>query len=279
MHDLVPLGPIQTWPVEPEAVDLSVVIPAFNEQRRIGPSIEAVRGYLSTAGRSLPLRARAGGSGLSWEVIVVDDGSTDGTAAVVQATVELDPRVRLLRLERNGGKGHAVRAGVLASRGTDVLISDADLSTPISEVEKLWAVDPHAVAVIGSRALPGSRIEVQQSPVRRWLGHLGNRYIRALAVPGIRDTQCGFKLLRGRAARSLVAQTRLNGWGIDVELLHLCARFGWLIVEVPVRWRHCPGSKLRPGAYLRVLAEVVYVRIVHRHAWRSDPWKSAWSPS
>lgn len=243
-------GP-QTVPTVP--VDLSVVVPAFNEQRRIGHSISAMREYLDTTART-------------WELIVVDDGSTDGTAGVVRALVDVDPRIRTIRLRCNRGKGYAVRVGVLASRGTDVLISDADLSTPIVEVEKLWAAGQEAVAVIGSRALPGSHIEARQDRLRRLLGRLGNRYIRALAVPRIRDTQCGFKLLRGQAARALLGRTRLNGWGIDVEILHLCTRFGWPIVEVPVRWRHRPGSKLRPAAYLFVLAEVAYVRMVHRRA-------------
>ncbi|WP_211589014.1 dolichyl-phosphate beta-glucosyltransferase [Allorhizocola rhizosphaerae] len=226
-----------------------MIIPAFNEQRRIGPSIEAIRAYLDSTGRA-------------WELIVVDDGSTDHTASVVQE----HPGVELIRLWRHRGKGQAVRVGVLASRGADVLITDADLSTPITELEKLWTAGGDAVAVIGSRALAGSHIEIHQSRVRRLLGRLGNRYIRAVAVPGIRDTQCGFKLLRGGAARALMARTRLNGWGIDVEILHLCARFGWPVVEVPVRWRHNTGSKLHPIAYLSVLAEVAYVRVVHRRA-------------
>jgi dolichyl-phosphate beta-glucosyltransferase len=244
---------------EPEVIDLSVIVPAFNEQRRIGPSIESVCAYLeSTGGR--------------WELIVVDDGSTDDTACVVEASVDRDPRVRMIRLDRNVGKGHAVRVGVRASRGTDVLITDADLSTPIAEVSKLSAVGRDAIAVIGSRALPESQIEVRQGRVRRLLGQLGNRYIQAVAVPGVRDTQCGFKLLRGQAARALAAQSRLNGWGIDVELLHLCTRYGWPVVEVPVRWRHRTGSKVRPIAYLGVLAEVTYVRFIHRHArWLARP--------
>jgi glycosyltransferase involved in cell wall biosynthesis len=239
-------------------VDLSVVIPAFNEQNRIGSSIEAVRAYLASSGRT-------------WEMIVVDDGSIDSTAQMVQELIDIDSRIRMIRLGRNGGKGLAVRIGVLNSRGTDVLISDADLSTPIAEVGRLWAAAADAVAVIGSRALPDSQIEIRQSLLRRVLGLLGNRYIRALAVPGVHDTQCGFKLLRGRAARALMTHTRLRGWGIDVEMLHLCGRFGWPVIEVPVRWRHRTGSKLRPAAYLRVLAEVVYVRVVHRHAFTRVP--------
>jgi dolichyl-phosphate beta-glucosyltransferase len=247
-------GPATSTLVEPAFVDLSVVIPAFNEQRRIGHSMDAVCRYLDLTGRT-------------WELIVVDDGSTDGTARMVRARAEHDPRVTLIRLGRHGGKGYAMRVGVLASRGTDVLITDADLSTPIAEVEKLRAAGGGTVAVVvASRAQPGRHIEVRQNRLRHILGRLGNRYIRAVAVPGIRDTQCGFKLLRGQAARALIAQTRLNGWGIDVELLHLCARFGWPVIEVGVRWRHCTGSKIRPIAYLRVLVEVAYVRVVHRHA-------------
>jgi len=234
-----------------ESVGLSVVIPAFNEQRRIGHTIDAVYAYLKA---NVP----------TWELTVVDDGSTDGTARVVQAWADLDPRIRLLRLDRNRGKGYAMRVGVLASRGAEVLISDADLSTPIVELEKLAAVGGDAVAVIASRALPGSRIEARQGRLRQLLGRLGNYYIRAVAVPRVRDTQCGFKLLRGEAARALMRQTRLNGWGIDVEILHLCARFGWPVVEVPIRWRHRAGSKIRPFAYLRVLVEVAYLRVLHR---------------
>jgi dolichyl-phosphate beta-glucosyltransferase len=227
-------------------------MPAFNEQRRIGPSIEAVCAFFRRSGRT-------------WELIVVDDGSSDLTASVADALLVREPRIRLIRLARNCGKGHAVRIGVLASVGDEVLICDADLSTPIAEIERLWAVRPAAAVAIGSRARPGSRIEFHQSAVRRLLGRLGNRYIRAVAVPGIADTQCGFKLFAGPAARKLFALTRVNGWGIDVELLHLCARFGWPVAEVAVRWSHSTGSKLRPTAYLHVLAEVAFVRLVHRN--------------
>jgi len=257
--DAIPIQPAPlTLPrlADPDAshvdvVDISVVMPAFNEQRRIGPSIEAVCAFLRQSGRS-------------WELIVVDDGSSDLTASLADALVEREPRITLIRSPRNSGKGHAVRAGVLASRGNEVLMCDADLSTPILEVERLWAQGRGAVAAIGSRARPGSHIEVHQHPLRRLFGRLGNRYIRALAVPGVRDTQCGFKLLNGPAARALFAITRINGWGIDVEILHLCTRFGWPVAEVPVRWSHSTGSKLRPMAYLQVLAEVAYVRVVHR---------------
>ncbi len=279
MLDAVPVRPVRTWSVVPApllspadatvrlaahadvepstvlpgVVDISVVMPAFNEQRRIGPSIEAVSSFLGRSGRT-------------WEMIVVDDGSSDLTVAVADALVARESRIRIIRLDRNSGKGHAVRVGVLASLGDEVLICDADLSTPIEEVDQLRALRPDAVVAIGSRARPTSRIEIHQSWVRRVLGRLGNRYIRAVAVPGIADTQCGFKLFAGPAARALFSMTRLNGWGIDVELLHLCTKFGWPVAEVPVRWSHSTGSKLRPTAYLHVLAEVAMVRVVHRRA-------------
>src|SRR5690606_8514679 len=234
-----------------DQIHLSVVIPAFNEQHRICHTIDAIRAYPAA---NVP----------TWELSVVDDGSTDDTASVVQARIDRDSRIKMVRLWRNRGRGYAERVGVLASRCADVLVSDADLSTPIVELKKLWTAGGCAALVIASRALPGSTIETPQGRLRRLFGRMGNFYIRALAVPSIRDTQCGFKLLRGEAARVLMRQSRLNGWGIDVEILHLCLRFGWPVVEVPVRWRHRAGSKLRPTAYLRVLLEVAYLRVIHR---------------
>jgi dolichyl-phosphate beta-glucosyltransferase len=242
---------------ETDVVDLTVVMPAFNEQRRIGPSIEAVCSYLRQ-------------SGWTWELIVVDDGSSDLTASIADAILCTEPCVQLIRSPRNSGKGHAVRIGVLVSRGREVLISDADLSTPIGEIEQLRTFGADAVVAIGSRAHSRSRIEVRQSLLRVALGRAGNWLIRAVAVSGIADTQCGFKLLNGEAARMLFALTRVKGWGIDVEILHLCARFGWPVAEVPVRWRHSTGSRLRPTAYLNVLAEIAVVRLVHRRTARPD---------
>ncbi|HZN17074.1 MAG TPA: dolichyl-phosphate beta-glucosyltransferase [Micromonosporaceae bacterium] len=237
-------------------VDLSVVIPAFNEQDRIGASVESVCRYLRRSGRS-------------WELIIVDDGSTDRTAAIATTIAAREPGIRLIRSPRNAGKGHALRTGVLASRGAEVLVSDADLSTPISEIERLRAARNGAVAAIGSR-FHRATIGVRQSRLRETLGRLGNLAIRAVAVRGISDTQCGFKLFSGPQARVLFGMARLNGWAIDVEILHLCARLGWQVAEVPVRWSHAAGSKLRPGAYLHVLAELAYLRVAHRQA--REPW-------
>ncbi len=231
-------------------VDLSVVIPAYNEERRLGPTLDAITGHL-----------REACEGTTWEVIVVDDGSADGTRDVVTSVAAGEPRVQLITSGRNRGKGHALRLGVCASHGRRVLVTDADLAAPIEELEVLdKALSDGQAAAIGSRAMPGATIERHQHPVREALGRVGNFLIRGLAVPGIRDTQCGFKLFDGDRAREAFAASRLNGFGIDVETLQHFRRSGWPIAEVPVRWSHQPGSKIHPSDYARVLAELTALK-------------------
>ncbi|MFJ2564919.1 MULTISPECIES: glycosyltransferase [unclassified Streptomyces] len=226
-------------------VDLSVVIPAYNEERRLGPTLDAVTAYLAEH------EDRFG----SWEVVVADDGSTDGTGGLV--TDRRDPRVRLVAGDRNRGKGHALRLGVAATHGRRVLVTDADLAAPIEELEQLdKALGEGGAAAIGSRSVPGATIARRQHRVRELLGRAGNFLIRRVAVPGIRDTQCGFKLFEGDQAREAFAASRLSGWGIDVEVLQHFRRRDWPVAEVPVRWAHQSGSKVAPLDYLRVLAEL-----------------------
>ncbi|MFB7594561.1 glycosyltransferase [Streptomyces sp. NPDC056160] len=230
-------------------VALSVVIPAYNEERRLGPTLDAVAAYLDEN------EARFG----AWEVVVADDGSTDGTGALV--TARHDRRIRLVAADRNRGKGHALRLGVLATRGRRVLVTDADLATPIEELDRLdEAIGEGEAAAIGSRAVPGASIGSHQHRVRELLGRAGNLLIRRVAVPGIRDTQCGFKLFDGDSARSAFAASRLNGWGIDVEVLQHFHRAGRPVAEVPVRWSHRSGSKVGPLDYGRVLAELARLK-------------------
>ncbi|MER6911248.1 dolichyl-phosphate beta-glucosyltransferase [Streptomyces sp. NPDC000594] len=233
-------------------VDLSVIVPAYNEEGRLRPTLDAIRAHLSAD----PER--------TWEVIVVDDGSTDSTAQVARRAARDEPRIHVVTAfdGANHGKGDALRRGVLASYGRRVLITDADLSTPIEELEHLEALlaDEESAAAIGSRAHPDSLIENHQWRVREWLGRLGNRLIRTVAVRGIHDTQCGFKLFDGEKARAAFAGSRLDGWGIDVEILRHFRREGWPVTEVPVRWSHRPGSKVRPLDYGRVLLELVRLR-------------------
>lgn len=231
-------------------VDLSVVVPAYNEEARLGPTLDGIVRHLS-----------ADGDGTTWEVLVVDDGSTDGTREVVKDVSAREPRVQLVTSPRNRGKGNALRLGVLASRGRRVLVTDADLAAPIEELDTLdKALSDGLSAAIGSRAAPGATIERRQHPVREALGRAGNFLIRGLAVPGIRDTQCGFKLFDGDRAREAFGASRLDGFGIDVEILQHFRRSGWRVAEVPVRWAHQSGSKIRPLDYARVLAELTALR-------------------
>ncbi|MFJ8230201.1 glycosyltransferase [Streptomyces sp. NPDC094448] len=233
-------------------IRLSVVVPAYNEAERLLPTLHAVRDHLDAA------PGRWG----SWELIVVDDGSTDDTAAVAREAAAGDPRIHVVTSPENRGKGHALRQGVLASYGSRVLVTDADLATPVEELDHLDTLltDRDASAVIGSRAHPDSRIDVHQWRGREWLGRAGNLLIQAVAVPGLRDTQCGFKLFDGERARAAFAASVLDGWAIDVEILRHFRRSDWPVVEAPVRWSHRPGSKVRPLDYARVLGELVRLR-------------------
>ncbi|GAA3895303.1 hypothetical protein GCM10023084_55050 [Streptomyces lacrimifluminis] len=230
-------------------LDLTVVVPAYNEEERLGPTLAAITGHLQEN------EGRWG----DWEVVVVDDGSTDGTRDLVTGLA--DPRVQLVTSPRNRGKGHALRLGVAASRGARVLVTDADLAAPIEELDVLdKALTEGHAAAIGSRSVPGSTIEHHQHRVRELLGRAGNVLIRRVAVPGIRDTQCGFKLFDGDRARTAFAASRLNGWGIDVEVLQHFRRADWPVAEIPVRWAHQSGSKVRPLDYARVLAELAALK-------------------
>lgn len=185
------------------------------------------------------------GCGYSHEIIVVDDGSNDGTDEIVRKKMETHPAVTLLRNNRNRGKGHSVKQGVLHSKGASVLLSDADLSTPIEEVEKLYEAQKDGCDfAIGSRAVSGSKILKRQPWYRQVMGMTFNTLIRALAVSGIHDTQCGFKLFTGQAARRVFALQRIERFAFDVEALYLANKMGFKIREVPVVWANSPDSRV-----------------------------------
>ncbi|MEO6951242.1 MAG: dolichyl-phosphate beta-glucosyltransferase [Polyangia bacterium] len=227
-----------------EPPQLSVVIPAYNEARRIERSLAETLRYLATRGQSS-------------EIVVVDDGSKDHTAEIVEEYAATRPEVRIVRLPVNRGKGAAIRAGVAVTRGSRVLVMDADLATPIEELALLEpALETGAEIVTASRAVGTSDVRRSQSPVRVLLGRLGNLWIRGWAVPGILDTQCGFKLFSGDVARDLYSRCHEDRFGIDIEVLHLAHRLRHPIVEVGVRWEHQSGSKVRPRDYLDVLIRV-----------------------
>ncbi len=212
---------------------LSVVIPAYNEADRLPATLERVASYL---------RAEVG----AFEIVVVDDGSQDATAESARACLAEEPGGRVLSLPENRGKGAACRRGVLAARGDRILICDADLSTPIEEERRLRApLAAGADVVIGSRAHPEARIEVRQARLREAAGRGLNRIMRWLGLTQFRDTQCGFKLFRREAAHALFAESRIDGFLFDVEVLMLAKRRDLEIVEVPVEWHNDPDSRVR----------------------------------
>ena len=196
--------------------------------------------------------------------MVVDDGSTDATAEVARQ-YEQEP-VRVLRQARSG-KGAAVRRGVAASRGRWVLISDADLSAPIGELERLEAERDRAEVILGSRAMARSRIEVRQPIYRELMGKSFNLIIRSLGLSDIRDTQCGFKLLRGDVARLLFERMTIDSFAFDIELVWLARALGYSVVEVGVVWRDSPHSTVRPlRVSARMFWDVLRIRLRRRPA-------------
>lgn len=234
------------------AIDLSIVIPAWNEAARLPATLERIFEWADDQPRVI-------------EVIVVDDGSTDSTAALVDSISESEPRLRGLSLGRNRGKGAAVGAGVLAATGTYILMCDADLSTPIEEIELLYAALTDADIAIGSRAVDRTKVKVHQSAHREYLGRLFNLLVQAAATPGIRDTQCGFKLFPRGAAHMIFRRRSLDRFAFDVEVLHLAQRMGYDIAEVPVLWYNDEASKVRPiRDGLQMAREVLKIRWRHR---------------
>jgi len=211
--------------------DLSIIIPSFNEEQRLPDSLGKLAAYI---------RERRPNT----EVIVVDDGSTDKTAAVAESYKAKIPNLRVLSNGTNRGKGFSVRRGSLEARGHITLFTDADLSSPIEEGEKLFAgLDTHDVA-IGSRAVDRSLIEAHQSLFREFAGIVFNRIVRVILRLPFVDTQCGFKAFRRERCRIIFEQQTIERFGFDPELLYLARHHGLSTVEVPVRWAHSPATKV-----------------------------------
>jgi len=232
--------------------DLSIVIPAYNEEQRIGETLDAVAEYLAERN-------------LDDEVIVVDDGSTDNTIAVASKYTPKFRRLLVLQSVRNLGKGHAVRKGMLTGTGRHRLFLDADNSTDVREFDRLMAAaaeEPIEPAVIiGSVAVDGSNVEVSQPGLRSTLGRVGNKVIQGLVLPGIQDTQRGFKVFSGEASDAVFQRCTSNGWAFDVEALALAQGLGYHILEVPITWEHRDDSRVRPGAYVSALLDVVRIKV------------------
>ncbi len=230
---------------------LSIVVPAYNEARRLPPFLQRMVAYLDRRH-------------LTYEILVVDDGSRDHTAQVVELFAQQSPNVRLILLPCNRGKGAAVRRGMQAARGTVQLFADADGATPIEELAYLEsALTAGADLAIGSRALASQdpTYTVQARWHRSALGSLFNAIVQRLGLRDIADTQCGFKLFRRSVAQDLFSVTCVDGYAFDLELLYLARQRGYRIAEVPINWNDQPGSKVRPWRDgLTMLRDLMAVR-------------------
>jgi len=186
------------------------------------------------------------GQGYAFEIIVVDDGSTDSTADTVEEVSGDERRIRLVLNRVNMGKGYSVRHGISEAAGDVVLFSDADLSTPIEEYDRLLPHLDRFDIVIASRSLPDSDIVIHQPIYREMMGRVFNALVQMLLVRGIVDTQCGFKLMRTDVGRRIAAYQRINRFSFDVEMLLVARRLGYSFVDIPVRWINSPGSRVQP---------------------------------
>ncbi|RMF85731.1 MAG: glycosyltransferase family 2 protein [Nitrospinota bacterium] len=212
---------------------LSVVIPAYNEEKRLGPTLAGCMEFLDR-------------EGIPHEIVVVDDGSRDQTASLVNTFSQRHPHIRLISLERNRGKGAAVRTGVFAAQGALILLNDADGATPIAELFRLLAemALTGCEVVIGSRALDSPDTHVEKKLYRFLLGRIFALLVNLLVVPHIKDTQCGFKLFTRSAAQQIFSYQTLDGFSFDVEVLYLAHKLGYRVREVAVNWHDVAGSKL-----------------------------------
>jgi len=229
---------------------ISVVIPAFNESERIVPTIERINEYLVSHFQG-------------FEIIVVDDGSKDHTGELVLNAKQKIKSLTCVRYEENRGKGHAIRRGVSSSKGDIILISDADLSTPIEEMEKLLVqFDKGYDIVIGSRALKDSDIAIRQPWWRECMGKTFNRFVRFLILDGFMDTQCGFKLFKGDSGRKIFQKATIDRFAYDVEVLYIAKEEGFKIKEVPIRWLNSPASKVRPVEdSLQAMKDLIRIKV------------------
>jgi dolichyl-phosphate beta-glucosyltransferase len=244
----VPIPVLESLRVAPEPpIHLSLVIPAHCEEKRLPVTLPRIRSYFDAQPHT-------------WEIILVDDGSSDRTSEVAAELLQ-GMEHTILRNEPNAGKGASIRRGMLASRGAYALFSDADLSTPIEMIEKFWPeVERGADVVFGSRALPESDLAIRQPLHREMMGRTFNLFVRMIVLPGVRDSQCGFKMFSRQAVERIFPLQRMDGFSFDVEILRLAREWEFQLAEVPVRWEDSPDSRVHPirdsAAMLRDLFRV-----------------------
>ena len=234
---------------------LAVIVPSYNEESRLLPTLERLREFFLA-------------QEYTWTVTVISDGSKDRTNSIAQEFADKNPGFFLLAYSPNRGKGYAVRRGMLETLGENILFSDADLAAPIEEVDKLLThMREGADIAIGSRPLKESNLEIRQPWYREQLGRAFNRAVQLLAIRGIEDTQCGFKIFTRSAAQDIFKRCKLDGFGFDFESLMIAKDLGYRIDEVPIRWSHQEGSKvvlMRDGP--RMLRDLVKLRWMGKKA-------------
>lgn len=230
-------------------IELTVVIPAYNEEATVESTVREITAYLANAR-------------VSHEILVVDDGSRDSTLSILQSLTEEIAELRVCHYAPNRGKGCAVRTGMLAAKGAQVLFTDSDNSTPIDELPAFMsALDDGSQVAIASREVMGAVRVIHQPFYRELGGKALNLLVRLLAVPGILDTQCGFKLFTREAAQSIFTRCSIDRFSFDVEALCLARQLGYKIAELPVHWTHHQGSRVSPlRDGLRMLADIARIR-------------------
>jgi dolichyl-phosphate beta-glucosyltransferase len=229
--------------------DVSLIIPAYNEERRIKLTLESIDDYFSS-------------QLLTREIIVVDDGSRDDTAGVVEELKKKIEHLMVIRYERNRGKGYAIKTGIEHSNGEYIFFADADNSTPIQEFEKFYSSLKDNKVVIGSRYILGSNVVVKQRPYRVILSRCGNMLIRFFLLDGIRDTQCGFKAFQHEAAREIFRRMKMDRFGFDVEIILITRLLNYSVKEIPVSWLNSSDSRVRPiRDALRTFKELIYIKL------------------
>ncbi|OHB46875.1 MAG: hypothetical protein A2545_05190 [Planctomycetes bacterium RIFOXYD2_FULL_41_16] len=229
---------------------LSVIIPAYNEEKRLLSTLSKICAYLST--KDFP-----------YEIIVVDDGSTDNTLQMVKNFASSNRHIVILINEQNSGKGYSVRKGMLSARGEYAFFTDADLSTPIEEIEKClpYLINGYDV-VIGSRSMPGSDILVHQPWYREKMGKIFNFMVNMVLLKGIIDTQCGFKGFKREAVKTVFNRCKIDGFSFDVEALYLSRKYNFKIKEIPIRWENSPLSKVSPIKHsLQMFKDLIGIKI------------------
>ncbi|MFQ5953068.1 MAG: dolichyl-phosphate beta-glucosyltransferase [Candidatus Omnitrophota bacterium] len=233
---------------------LSVIIPSYNEEERIASTLQKIESFLE-------------GKGFDYEILVVDDGSSDKTKKIaLESNLAQKGRLGVLANEKNMGKGYSVKRGVREAIGEYILFTDADLSTPIDEIEKLLhGIECGADIAVGSRSINTSNVVMRQPLYRQTMGKVFNLLVRMFLGENFKDTQCGFKLFKQDAAKSLFGNLTTDGFAFDAELLFLARKRGYKVREIGVKWKNSPSSTVHPvSSSLRMLWDIFKIRRIHR---------------